>query len=104
MSRTQSLVLAAAAQWPLTYTVWTDAFTQAHLDLPNGIQVVKSAGARGLMGRGPLAVANKEGDDLLEVTPAGHEVSKAIPAAVVEVSTPGWRLISTHERRTEFSV
>ncbi len=34
-------MLAAAARWPLNYTVWADGFAQAHLALPNGLQVVK---------------------------------------------------------------
>lgn len=103
LSRTQSLVLAAAAQWPLTYTVWADGFSQAYLELPNGIQVVKSPTAKGLIERGLLAQTNNEDEGLLEVTQTGHEALAAAPTAVAEVSTPGWRLTATQDRRAGFS-
>lgn len=103
LSRTQSLVLAAAAQWPLTYTVWADGFTQAYLELPNGIQPVKSPTARGLLERGFLS-RTTEGDDHLEVTLADREALAATPLAIAEVSTPGWRLTITSERRVRFTV
>lgn len=79
LSRTQALVLAAAAQWPLTYTVWADGFTQAYLELPNGIQVVKSPTAKGLLERGLLAQSDNEHDGRLEVTAAGHEALAEAP-------------------------
>ncbi len=104
LSRTQALVLAAAAHWPLTYTMWADGFTQVHLELPNGLQVVKSPTAKGLLERGLLAQTNNEDNDHLEVTQAGHEALAGAPTAVAEVSTPGWRLTSTLEHRAGITV
>ena len=54
LSKTQSLVLAAAARWPLIFVTWADGFLQAHLELPNGLQVVKTPTVRGLLERGLL--------------------------------------------------
>jgi len=104
LSRTQALVLAAAAQWPLTYTVWADGFTQAHLALPNGLQVVKTPTVKGLLERGLLARTQDEDEPRLELTLAGHEALAAAPTAVAEVSTSGWRLTATQERRTGLGV
>lgn len=104
LSRTQSLVLAAAARWTLHYRVWADGFTQVHLDLPDGIQVVKSPTAKGLIERGLLTQTDNENEDHLEVTLAGHEALAEAPTAVAEVSTPGWRLTATQDRRSGFNV
>lgn len=104
LTRTQTLVLAAAARWPLTYTAWADGFTQAYMELPNGLQVVKSPTVKGLLESGLLAQPGNEHEGPLEVTAAGHEALAAAPAAVAEVSTPGWRLTATQDRRVEFNV
>jgi hypothetical protein len=82
--------------------VWADGFTQAYLELPNGLQVVKTPTVKNLLERGLLIRAH-DGDHL-EVTAAGHEALTATPTAVSEVSTPGWRLTSTQERRAGFTV
>ena len=103
LSRTQSLVLAAACSWPLTYTVWADGFTQAYLNLPNGMQVVKTPTVKGLLERGLLA-RSSEDDDHLEVTLAGREALTGEPSAVTEASTPGWRLTVTSDRKVRFTV
>ena len=50
-----------------------------------------------------LARVKKE-EDHLEVTLAGREALAAAPTAVAEVSTPGWRLTTTQERRVGFTV
>lgn len=102
LTKTQALVLAAAARWPLNYTVWADGFAQAHLELPNGLQAVKSPTTKNLLERGLLAQTHD--GDLLEVTAAGHEALTSSPTAAKEVSTPGWRLTSTQEHRAGFTV